>query len=273
MIPENLVNRLGPPRKEGGLDSWTVWDAGTGRSNDVILWKPGLRWAVNKATGQRIFAGDPGAWQESWRPEPEQPKLEWQPCTGAVRDYAFSRGLTPEEIDEHCAIHPDWPNHLAFPITEDGRLVAWQARSIDETWKPKYTSGKTSDGWMPAHQTLWGLDRLYPDQPAFLCEGIFDALYFPTGVAYLGSQLHETQIVKVLDRLPSYLALCLDRDTVEDFGAYRRLVNAINRVQRFALRRVLIPHVDRTPVKDFGTAVGLGKRCSEKYLDDLGNPV
>jgi hypothetical protein len=158
--------------------------------------------------------------EEIWHPDstgvnpPDWRELETH---AGAHNYVRDRGVVTHETMDHFCVSGDMPDRVVIPIIEDGVLVAWQARALeDENGKrlvePKYVSGATKDGWLRTTECVWGLDRMVPGEHVWVCEGIFDALYFPQGVAIHGSSASEIQILKVLDRMPSSVTVVLDID-------------------------------------------------------------
>ena len=148
-----------------------------------------------------------------------------KPISHEVYDYLqLLRGLYKKEITDYVRFVKDAPlRHAVFPIWEDGEPVSWHGRSVEteeelrgkhgEQWKRfRHSSPARDSGWLSTKKTVWGLDRMRAGSPVYVCEGIFDALYFPTGVALMGYFPCEAQIVKIIDRLPSEVIIALDRD-------------------------------------------------------------
>jgi hypothetical protein len=208
-VPQDLVAVLGEPRKQG---KWYVF--GKGKSwydRDVFVWTPGMRFAKNPETEERIrVCGDHPI--PFWSPKLDTQHVEplnWEWPSDEVTDYLLERGLTHNEITDYAVSMPDKPWLAVFPIMEDDILVAWHGRRMDDG-EPKYDSGRSSEGWLTGHQTVWGLDRMRPGEPVWVCQGPFDAFYFPRGVAVMTDRVHETQAVKILDRKPSGIFICHD---------------------------------------------------------------
>lgn len=260
---KELCRRYGEPEWTGNR---YVWRLRRGGSQDEIHFKPGWRYAYDKQTGQPILKApiehhthkvfksrlkDPAAMREFIA------SLELCPMDDLECKYLKARGWEDEEIQEWARVHPDFRDRVIFPIVEDGVMVAYQSRLIYD-YQNAYKGAPTQDGWMPSHETCWGLDRLIPGKPAYLCEGIFDALYFPYGVAHLGSKLHNTQVVKVLDRKPSRIVLVLDRDDPDTMSRFYddrlRVIKLLN--SKIDVEFVL-PEEDS---KDFGDEVMKGRR-------------
>jgi hypothetical protein len=183
---------------------------------------------------------------------------EWVSCFGEAKLYLEQRGLTGEEIAAYAVSDTgrDWL--AVFPIVEDGQLAGWQGRNINGR-TPKCESGATRDGWTPCHKLVWGIDRIYPGKPCYVAEGVFDALYFDYGVATMGSALHETQVIKILDRRPSEIVVVAqlkdeDNDTAEARARGFRSFTDLPVSVKFN------PH----PFEDFGDMLGLRVDSKEK---------
>jgi hypothetical protein len=245
--PPELLERLGDPDQRG---SWYVWVVPGGESVDVWVWRPGMTHAVNRRTRSRIALRSPGRRIiESQLPEMTDP-ARWRLPSGDRRDYLLARGLREEEIAAYCVEDPDLPDWVIFPVEEDGKTVFWHARHLGlpsegpgfaQETRSKYLSPRGGSGWIASHKAVWGLDRISPGEQVNLCEGIFDALAFPRGVAMLGPFLHEDQVVRILDRKPGRLLLCPDRrgDTGDvDWNqtqGWRRTVNKLSKIEVFVV--------------------------------------
>lgn len=270
-VSPSLIDQLGPPKY--ATDTTAYWSCSCDPNYGVITWKPAWRRAYCRNCDKSWGAGDREpqvapttlSVQVGIRAEISDALMRWHrvaPGSDVDTYLTKERGLTPGEITEHVVFDPELPDHAVFPLREDGQVVGWQARRIDDG-EPKYTSGRTADGWLPAHKTAWGLDRIHPGRPAYLCEGIFDALYFPHGVAILGSRLHETQMVKVLDRKPSMIYFCYDLPF--EAKRHEQWFDVFRSLNRELVLGIRLPSTG----KDFGERVAQGERDDEN-LDDAG---
>jgi hypothetical protein len=199
---------------------WHRWQHGCGGSESVVLWRPGMIFATCRACGRswRVSSDKPLASVGLLRVEAPDPPAWQPPPYGCIEYWAMrSRGLSHDEVMQWVVIDPQRRGWAIFPIQEDGVIVAWQARSCDPLLKPKYTSGRTRDGWMRTSDTVWGLDRIQRGKPVYVVEGIIDAIYFTTGVSVLGMKVHKTQVIKILDRRPSEVVLGRDLDAPGDW--------------------------------------------------------
>jgi len=226
-LPTSLTNKLGTPAYVSGeFVGWTHCYEGW----TSLVWRIGSRYARCQNCGMRFnvegsFKKAPSILDkqiEAWRVKPDWRSVSdshWP--SGA---YLRGRGLVTAEMDEHFCTDSENPGYVIAPIEQDGVVVQWHGRRI-RPGKPKYISGQSKDGWMYQGECVWGLDRVIADQPVYVCEGIFDALYFPTGVAIMGGEIQPAKAVKILDRCPSRVVLCLDK-VVQPFPIGHELAGA-----------------------------------------------
>lgn len=273
-ILSELTHRFGTPVKKGDRYVWPQPNQGP---YVEIHWKPGWR----NAYIQGLPDDDPGkvihlkAKQFKFLMASKVSTMttvnwaaELRPATSnhLARDYAEHRGLTWEEIEEYCCSHPQHSNLLIFPVYEDGVMVSWHGRQTKESImdlskyiSPSFKAG--CEGFLSTKQTCWGLDRIVPQRPVYVCEGIFDALYFGQGVAVMSRTLTKVQIVKILDRKPSSIVLCID-----DEGSLlnKKGVRACRKMIRKKDRKIQITAMmPKKGAHDFGDLVAKGLRFSQ----------
>lgn len=258
VVPPVLLERYGEPERSG---DWYRWSLGRGGSEDVLLWKPGMAYALDKATGRRVWTGEK-AMPSIGLPDGVRGSIDWsvfRAPTGERRAYLKARGLTEEEIGLYGLEDPEEPLEVVLPVLEDGKACCWQARRIDDG-HPKY---RTPRG-VATGKYVWGLDRVHPGQTVYVCEGVFTALHFPRGVATLGRRITGTQAVKVLDRCPSLVLFCCDRDREGSEEELRRKEwetrNVFKRLTGKDRIGWLFPPVG---TKDFGELLARGLRWKE----------
>lgn len=265
--PTQLTERFGEPKRSG---DWYIWypdgkDFYSGQSNR-ICWKPGMSYAVRKSgedTIERIQVGEGLNWFRTFRKPRTAPEIDWQvPKRNSERwDYLKKRGLTDSEIYEHACLQVGYPKDVFFPILEDGKMLNWQSRNIDPSPREtKYRTGSPEDGWVRGSALVWGLDRVRPGEPVYVCEGIFDALYFETGVAILGRVFYRTQAVKILDRKPSVVHLCHDNEQHLGDAFLDRHYQWLDTIRGLRRDVRLVIQTPEGDAKDFGELVAQGKR-------------
>lgn len=136
----------------------------------------------------------------------------WTPPPTPVVLYLRSRGLTDDEILAFARGDPMLPDYAVFPYGPLGVEfpLGWTARRICEG-EPRYRSGAKRDGWQP-EALPWGLWRVKKGSPVYVCEGIFDAIHFGTGVAVLSGKVYEAQAKCILVMRPSKVVIACDDD-------------------------------------------------------------
>jgi hypothetical protein len=104
-------------------------------------------------------------------------------------EYLLSRKVDPLAVRAHFSLDPRHLRRVIIPYYRDGKVIYWQARSIDNI-KPRYVNCTAS-----REAVLYGYDRLYQYDPAplFVCEGVFDAIVLD-GVCILGSTLNAAKL-------------------------------------------------------------------------------
>jgi hypothetical protein len=133
-------------------------------------------------------------------------------CTGAIKDYAISRGFTEEQLSRayHCDNYGSWcvehfgeryaklkdEPRMVLPFLDiSGNLVGAQGRSIDPNCFLRYETAKHPD----VDYAIFGLDAWNRTLPTLVCEGPIDSLFLKNGLAVASSDL--LRIVKVVPSL------------------------------------------------------------------------
>lgn len=102
-------------------------------------------------------------------------------------------------------------NHLKqriiIPYFKAGKLIYWQARTINQFVKKRYLNCET-----PKAAVIFGYDALYSwsNKPLFITEGVFDAIAVG-GVCLLGSVLSE-EALTILKRTKRRVIFVIDKD-------------------------------------------------------------
>ncbi len=283
-LPDKVLAEFGEPETRSA--TWASWKHGCpteGKRYNGLLYSFRTGWLMCRACGLRK-----GPQQLGHRPDPVRiqppsvararelmPEVWHAPSFEQGYDVwkylHCKRGMTREEIAEHVLVNPLVSDYATFPIMEDGVMVSWHARycglAQDEggaPWIKRYLSPFTPDeGWLQTAETCWGLDRIDAGYPVYVTEGIFDALYFTRGVAFMGGGGHggnsvgctEQQRIKVLDRNPSRVIIVLDDDEAGRARIPAR-IRDWKRLNRWMDVRVMAPKGG----KDFGALVAEGKR-------------
>lgn len=121
-------------------------------------------------------------------------------------EYLLSRKIDPLAVRAHFSLDPKHLRRVIIPYYRDGKVIYWQARSIDKI-KPRYINCTASK-----EAILYGYDRLYQYDPAplFVCEGVFDAIVLD-GVCILGSTLNAAKL-EILKKCRRRIIFVMDPD-------------------------------------------------------------
>jgi hypothetical protein len=105
-------------------------------------------------------------------------------------EYLIARKIDPLEHSFYFSLDPKMLRRVIIPYWRDGKLIYWQARSIDPDVKPRYKNCEVSKD-----AVIFGYNSLhsYEAAPLFVTEGVFDALMI-NGICILGSTLNVAKI-------------------------------------------------------------------------------
>lgn len=122
--------------------------------------------------------------------------------------YAETRGITPEMMKKFNLHGSDMLKRVFFPIFENGAMVGWQARAIDDYITPKLLS---STGFKKS-LCLYNYDNVKQAKSIVIVEGPIDAVkaHKHNPVALLGKSISKEQfaLVQSLPHLEKiYIAL------------------------------------------------------------------
>lgn len=129
-------------------------------------------------------------------------------CKESTPIYNYLLGRLPYTAFCHAVKwSPDVPGRAIFPIFIHDKLVFWTARAIGNR-EPKYLSSGSKSFFVYNMQP--------GDDWAVLCEGPFDALSTPNGVAIFGKLPSKRQVALLVNRYKMiYIALDGDADRKE----------------------------------------------------------
>ena len=121
--------------------------------------------------------------------------------------YLEGRCVNLNRYKFYFSLDPKFKDRVIIPFFRGGRLIYWQARSIDKSEKKRYENPSVSRS-----AVLFNTDELYrhADLPLLVTEGVFDAMIFD-GVATLGSKLNEAKI-ELLRQSPRRIIFVIDKD-------------------------------------------------------------
>lgn len=123
-----------------------------------------------------------------------------------IIEYLLSRRIDPLGIRAHFSLDPKFLRRVIIPYYRDGKVIYWQARSIDNI-KPRYLNCTAS-----REAILYGYDKLYTYDPAplFVSEGVFDAIVLD-GICILGSTLNAAKL-EILKKCRRRIIFVMDPD-------------------------------------------------------------
>lgn len=98
-------------------------------------------------------------------------------------------------------------DRVIIPFYRNGRLIYWQARSVNDAEKKRYDNSP-----VPRDAVIFNFDELYSYAPGplFVTEGVFDAMIV-NGIAILGSKLNDAKI-ELLSKTHRRLVFVIDKD-------------------------------------------------------------
>jgi len=126
---------------------------------------------------------------------------------GPIIEYLLDRKIDPLAVKAHFSLEPAYLRRAIIPYFRDGKIIYWQARSIDSDAKRRYLNAMIG-----RDAVMYGYDRLfnYDPTPLFVTEGVFDAIVLG-GVCILGSVLNAAKI-EVLKKSRRRVIFVIDRD-------------------------------------------------------------
>lgn len=131
-----------------------------------------------------------------------------------LAEYLTSRRIDPIRCHAYFSLDRRYLRRVIIPYLRDGKVIYWQARTIDPGVKPRYLNSPIS-----RDAVIYGYDELFTwrETPLFVTEGVFDAISL-SGICILGSSLNAAKL-EVLKRCRRRLIFVIDRDrTGEGLG-------------------------------------------------------
>jgi 5S rRNA maturation endonuclease (ribonuclease M5) len=121
-------------------------------------------------------------------------------------EYLDRRKIVIEHYPFYISTHPRYNNRLIIPFYRQGKIIFWQARTIEDI-QPRYLNCE-----VPRAAVIFNYDRLFhnADLPLFVVEGVFDAIHL-NGIALAGSGLTEAKI-EILKKTRRDLIFVIDQD-------------------------------------------------------------
>lgn len=123
-----------------------------------------------------------------------------------IKDYLRTRKLKFDDYPFYVSLDKKLTNRVIIPFYRNGKIIYWQARSIDNN-KLRYINSDTSKS-----AVIFNIDSLYTKSTSnlFVTEGVVDAISVK-GVAIIGSKLNPAKI-EILKSSRRELVFVLDAD-------------------------------------------------------------
>jgi len=128
------------------------------------------------------------------------------PLGAAMKQYLRSRGFSPKYMEKMYGLKDGgiagrWAWRLMIPVNIDGKLVAWQGRTIGKDNPLRYMASSLDESAMDIKDVVYNLDYVRGGK-AILVEGVFDSWKIgPGSVALFGISLKDSQIQLLASRL------------------------------------------------------------------------
>lgn len=121
--------------------------------------------------------------------------------------YLVDRKMDLEKYPFYFSLEPRMMNRVIIPFYRRGKLIYWQARSIDKDVHRRYDNSVN-----PREAVMFNMDQLgsHSPLPLFVSEGVFDAAMFD-GIAILGSKLTDAKL-ELLKKAKRRLVFVIDKD-------------------------------------------------------------
>lgn len=134
--------------------------------------------------------------------------------------YLLGRHINPLDTPLYFSLDPKLQRRVIIPFWRAGKLIYWQARTIDEGVRPRFLNCVVSKS-----AVLYGYDKLSAreETPLFVTEGVFNALIVD-GASIMGSVLNTAK-VEVLKQTRRRLIFVRDRDSQGDALSQQVLEN------------------------------------------------
>lgn len=132
--------------------------------------------------------------------------------------YLESRYVDIEKYPVYFNLHQKYDKRLIIPFYKNGKLIYWQARSIDHFEKNRYINAPVI-----RDSILFNIDKIssYSKAPLFVTEGVFDAMMVD-GIALMGSVLND-QKRELLSKTNRRIIFIIDKDCNGKKLAYKAL--------------------------------------------------
>jgi len=137
-----------------------------------------------------------------------------------ILEYLLARQIDPLKTTFYFSLDPKFFRRVIIPYWRDGKLIYWQARTIDEGVKPRYRNCEIAKD-----AVIYGYDKLFTHEnsPLFVTEGVFNAIMVD-GISVMGATLNASKI-ELLKKTKRRLIFVRDRDSQGDVLSKQALEN------------------------------------------------
>lgn len=154
--------------------------------------------------------------------------------------------LEKRGVDINVAMDNRWGmtkgGRLYIPIVENGNLMCWVARAVDDR-QPKELSGPNRSHFFYGRDQAADLTQKLP--PTFiLVEGIFDQIHIKKWapcLALMGSSISDIQIGKLMALRPAKVILMLDGDEAGRKATETIAAKLGKRMNPLSIRKIWLP--------------------------------
>lgn len=128
----------------------------------------------------------------------------------ALLEYLIKRKIDPLKTTFYFSLSPKMLRRIIIPFWRDGKLIYWQARTIDDV-KPRFLNCVVAKD-----AVMYGYDQLhsYETAPLFITEGVFNAILVD-GMSIMGAVLNQAKI-EILKKSKRRIIFVRDRDSQGD---------------------------------------------------------
>lgn len=121
--------------------------------------------------------------------------------------YLESRCIDPKELKWYLSEDPLYRDRIIIPFYKNGRLIYWQARSMDDENKKRYLNCTEEKD-----KIIYNVDAIHDNSPSalFVTEGIFDAIPL-NGCSTIGSKI-PVQKMEILNQGRRKKVFVIDKD-------------------------------------------------------------
>ena len=140
---------------------------------------------------------------------------------GIERLYLYCLDRLPQQtVDRFIRWSPDLQTRVFFPVWDGGKVIAWNARTIEQGITPRYLT------WGNISTCIYNSENVA--DWAVLTEGPFDALTSPHGICTFGKNISSLQFDLMVSKY-NRIYWAFDKDTAND----KKLKETKQKMRRF----------------------------------------